>query len=182
MQIRAPLTKSQCKVSDTQVTVRPVGLLFWKTGIRRKSEEKNGGVTNLLSTSRLVTCKISKYHLLMFSFSVIADQRLSTTDIWSALCSRAESKDCKPWRRIWQGPNIHIDFTLNLNWKIRTLCNSMDCLRETYCVWHDKYTLAHQFFVQPPKLLPRYNISVCACVTTRLQVVSATPVQVICYL
>ena len=28
MQICAPLTRSQCKVSDTQVTVRPVGLLF----------------------------------------------------------------------------------------------------------------------------------------------------------
>ena len=28
MQMCAPLTKSQCKVSDTQVTVRPVGLLF----------------------------------------------------------------------------------------------------------------------------------------------------------
>ena len=29
MQICAPLTRSHCKVSDTQVTVRPVGLLFW---------------------------------------------------------------------------------------------------------------------------------------------------------
>ena len=28
MQICAPLTRSQCKVSDTQVTIRPVGLLF----------------------------------------------------------------------------------------------------------------------------------------------------------
>ena len=28
MQICAPLTRSQCKVSDIQVTVRPVGLLF----------------------------------------------------------------------------------------------------------------------------------------------------------
>ena len=33
MQICAPLTKSQCKVSDTQVTVRPVGLLF-RPGIK----------------------------------------------------------------------------------------------------------------------------------------------------
>ena len=28
MQICAPLTRSQCKISETQVTVRPVGLLF----------------------------------------------------------------------------------------------------------------------------------------------------------
>ena len=31
MQICAPLTRSQCKVSDTQVTVRPVGRLIVRT-------------------------------------------------------------------------------------------------------------------------------------------------------
>ena len=29
MRIFTPLTRSQCKVSDTQVTVRPVGLLLY---------------------------------------------------------------------------------------------------------------------------------------------------------
>ena len=32
MQICPPLTKSQCKVSDTQVVVRPVGLLYGEDG------------------------------------------------------------------------------------------------------------------------------------------------------
>ena len=69
MQTCAPLTRSQCKVSDTQVTIRPVGLLYLLRVIlsRFMFENSNGNLGRYFSCHPISLADFPMAHFIYFS-------------------------------------------------------------------------------------------------------------------
>ena len=168
MQICAPLTKSRCKVTGDRDTEEK----------RRKKWGHDKSVKHF-EAGDVQDIKVSSTYIFIFCYcrpEIVYDRHTErplqpVPSLKAALAPNLAGSEYPYRLLLWIWIERFVPFVIQ--WIVfgEPIANGTTNTR-----WHTNS------FVQPPKLLPRYNISVCACVKTRPQVVSATPVQVICYL